>query len=240
MDFIHFDFEEPVTFDGATKACDVLFLLRPPQLADVDRYFKPLVDSAVRNKVQHVVFLSVQGAPDSSFIPHHKIEKLIEESELPFTFLRPAYFMQNFKTTLHGELTKNRRIFLPAGDAEFTLIDVRDIGAVAARVLSNPDQYANRGMDLTTEHRLTFGEMAEQLSEGLGEKITFESPSLLRFFWIKKKEGTPTGYILVLILLHYFPRFQKKPPLSDAVRQVLGRAPITFRQYVRDYAAELV
>ena len=42
--------------------------------------------------------------------------------------------MQNFTTTLRRELVERKRIFLPAGKARFTLIDVRDIGAVAAQV----------------------------------------------------------------------------------------------------------
>ncbi len=51
---------------------------------------------------------------------------------MPCTFLRPAYFMQNFTTTLPSDLVNHQRIYLPAGQAKFT-IDVEDIGDVTAK-----------------------------------------------------------------------------------------------------------
>ena len=183
--FKPFDFENPVTYLTALRQCDTLFLLRPPQLSDVGKYFKPLIDTAREVGVKHIIFLSVQGVEKSTIIPHHKIEKLIVESGIPYTFLRPAYFMQNFTTTLHADLAHKKRIFLPAGTAKFTLIDVRDVGEIAAKIIANPFKYANKTYALTSNEALTFAEMAEKLSRGLGVNITYESPNLWRFFWQK-------------------------------------------------------
>ncbi|MDP5140566.1 MAG: NmrA family NAD(P)-binding protein, partial [Spirosomaceae bacterium] len=91
-----------------------------------------------------------QGAEDNSVIPHHKIERLIIDSGISYTFLRPAYFMQNFTTTLRKELVENNRIFLPAGEAKFTLVDVQDVGKVAAETLLSSDKHVNIGYDLTS------------------------------------------------------------------------------------------
>ena len=92
---IQFDFTNINTFQAALIDIDILFLLRPPQISEVKKFFKPLIDSAVKNGVKHIVFLSVQGVQSSKIIPHHKIEKLIVASKIPYTFLRPAYFMQS-------------------------------------------------------------------------------------------------------------------------------------------------
>lgn len=235
-----FDFIDPFTYGPALHACDILFLLRPPQISDVEQYFAPLIQAAVEAGVRHIVFLSVQGVENSRIIPHHKIEKLIARSGIPYTFLRPAYFMQNFSTTLHHELVTNRRIFLPAGEARFTLIDVRDVGAVAARVLIEPDRHRHQAYDLTAADKLTFGEMAALLSSGLGTTIRYESPGLLRFFMAKRKEGIPVPFILVMIILHYLPRFQKEPPLSQWVEVLTGRSPTTFIQYISDHKQVLL
>ena len=51
---------------------------------------------------------------------------------------------ENFTTTLHNDLVNNKRIYLPAGNAKFTLIDVRDIGAVSAIILTNISQHINK------------------------------------------------------------------------------------------------
>lgn len=90
---IKFDFTDIKTFSSALKNIDLLFLLRPPQISNVKKYFAPLIAIAVKSSVKHIIFLSVQGVEKSKMIPHHKIEKLIVASKIPYTFLRPAYFL---------------------------------------------------------------------------------------------------------------------------------------------------
>ena len=142
--------------------------------------------------------------------------------------------MQNFSTTLRNDLVRHRQIYLPAGKAKFTLIDVRDIGEVAAVVLTNISQHVNRSYELTSDEKLTFKEMAATLSKSLGFEIRFKSPDLLSFFLTKRREKIPTMFILVLIMLHYLPRFQKDPEITDWVEKITGKKPITFEQFVRD------
>ena len=233
VSLVKFDFTDFSTHT-ALKNCDILFLLRPPQIAEVDTYFKPLIENAKENGVKHIVFLSVQGADKNKVIPHAKIEKLIVDSNIPYTFLRPAYFMQNFTTTLRDDLIEKKQIFLPAGNAKFTLIDVADIGKVAAAVLTNSAQHANQAYDLTNDETLTFSEMAAKLSNGLGIKIDYISPNLLRFYWQKRKENLPTIFILVMIMLHYLPRFQKAPITSNWVKKITKKEATTFDEFVQN------
>ena len=77
--------------------------------------------------------------------------------------------------------------------------------------------------------------MANKLSESLRQKISFFLPNLLRFIIRKRKENFPFGYILVLIMLHYLPRFQNIPPISDCVDEITREKPIEFEQFVKDY-----
>jgi uncharacterized protein YbjT (DUF2867 family) len=229
-----FDFTDVDTYQPALDGCDILFLLRPPQIAEVAKYFKPIISTCISAGVKHIVFLSVQGVEKSKIIPHHKIEQLIVASKISYTFLRPAYFMQNFTTTLRKDLVLNRQIYLPAGRAKFTLIDVRDIGSVSAAILTNISSHINKSYELTCNERLNFSEMDTILSDNLGYTVSYKSPNLLSFFLTKKKEKTPTMLILVMIMLHYFPRFQKAPEITDWVQKIIRRNPITFEQFVND------
>jgi uncharacterized protein YbjT (DUF2867 family) len=237
---VRFDFEDAAAQQQALQNFDVLFLLRPPQLADVKKYFAPLIQMAKAAPVRHIVFLSVQGAEDNRFIPHYKIEKAIQASGIPYTFLRPAYFMQNFTTMLRRDLIDKKQIFLPAGNARFALVDVTDIGSVAAHVLTRPEEHRNKAYDLTADEKLTYGEMAAILSKVLQIPIRYVSPGLLQFYRSKRKEGFAIGYILVLIMLHYLPRFQKSPPVSQSIREISGRAPTSFREFVEQNKAQLL
>ena len=234
VNFSLFDFTDVETYKTALGGCEILFLLRPPQISEVEKYFKPLVDTCKKNGVKHIVFLSVQGVEKSKIIPHHKIEKLIVDSKIPYTFLRPAYFMQNFTTTLHDDLVNKKRIYLPAGNAKFTLVDVRDIGAVSATILTNISKHINKSYELTCKVKLTFLEMARILSDILGIEIQYISPNLISFFLTKRKEKTPTMFILVMIMLHYFPRFQKEPETTNWVEKITNRQPTTFEQFIND------
>ena len=231
---IKFDFLEPGTYLEALKMCDILFLLRPPQISGVKKYFKPLIDLAILQKIEHIVFLSVQGVENSNWTPHYKIEKLILKSELPYTFLRPAYFMQNFTTNLREDLVKHNLVFLPAGDSCFTLIDTIDIGKVAAQVINDYLHHKNKAYDLTAKDKLTFKEMTEILSRVLERNIEYQSPSIFRFFIEKSNEKMPFQLIMIMILLHYLPRFNKSPEISPWVKEITEQDPLTFSQFIRE------
>ena len=234
VEVLKFDFEDPATFLGALNNTDILFLLRPPQITNID-CFKPLVEAAKKSNIRHIVFLSVQGVEKSNIIPHHKIEKLIKESKIPYTFLRPAYFMQNFTTTLQKDLVQHQRTYLPAGDIKFTLVDVRDIGSFAAHVICNNTDHINMAYELTCTEKLSFEEMANKMTAVFGISIKYISPNLLAFYLNKRKENMPTGLILVMIMLHYLPRFQKKAQISNSFKLIASRMPITFDKFLVDF-----
>ncbi|WP_338151701.1 hypothetical protein [Listeria grandensis] len=42
--------------------------------------------------------------------------------ELPYTFLRPSFFMQNLNTTHQMDIQKNQDLFIPAGKAKLVLL----------------------------------------------------------------------------------------------------------------------
>jgi len=232
---IQFEFGDDHSVDTALNNCNILFLLRPPQLTDIARYFEPLIASAKKNRVQHIVFLSVQGAEKSSVIPHHKIEKRIKDSGIPYTFIRPAYFMQNFTTTLLEDIVEHHRVYLPAGNAKFTLIDVADVGEVAADILKNPIPHAGKAYALTNQEQLSFEEMTAIIAEETRLPVTYTSPNLLSFFVTERKKGLSTGYIFVLIMLHYLPRFSATPEMTNFVETITGRPATSFRAFIRKH-----
>ncbi|WP_229366021.1 SDR family oxidoreductase [Fibrisoma montanum] len=184
--FVKLDFTDAATFGPALKGVSRLLLVRPPQLADVDKYFKPFIDVVKQKPIRQIVFLSLQGVENNALTPHYKIEKLIVEAGIPYTFLRPSFFMQNLSTTHRDEIRLRNEIFVPAGNGQTSFVDVRDIGAVAALVLtSNGDEHLNKGYELTGSEALTYGEVAELLTKVLGRAITYRNPSVPRFIWQK-------------------------------------------------------
>lgn len=237
--FVYMDFAFPGSFDKALTGVNRVLLVRPPELADVDQYFKPFVDAMKQAGVEQVVFLSLQGVENTPITPHHKIEKIIVEAGLPFVFLRPSFFMQNLSTTHRTEIKDYNEIFVPAGHGRTSFVDVRDVGAVAALVLSSPvTEHLNRGYELTGSEALTYGEVADTLTKVLGRKITYRNPSVVRFVWQKwQKEKTPLGFTLIMVALYTVSKLGKAAGVSDEMERLLKRRPGSFRQFAKDYQA---
>jgi len=235
---VAFDYNDVASQDVALAECDSLFLLRPPQLTGD---FGHLIARARRHGVQHIVFLSVQGAQSNWVIPHHRIEQRLMSGGVPYTFLRPAYFMQNFTSTLHDELARRHRIFLPAGEAQFTLVDVDDVGRAAAAVLKLPGtKHHGQAYTLTSRTPLNFQQMADALTAGLDVPILYVSPSPWRFYRTLSRDGQAPGLILVMLFLHLLPRFTSTPPVTNTVAALTGRAPVEFAEFVAFHRDELL
>lgn len=230
-----FDFLDPATFPAAFAGVDRLFLMRPPALSNVRRDMQPAIDYAARCGVGQVVFLSLVGAERNRLVPHAKIEKLLMASGMPWTMLRCGFFMQNLDTTHRADLVEADDLFIPAGGGRTAFIDARDIGAVAARVLTEPG-HDHQAYNLTGSEALSYGEVAAILSEELGRPITYSDPSALAFARRFRRRGYNRGYIGVMLGIYLTTRLGLAASISPDVERLLGRPPNTMRQYVRDYA----
>ncbi|WP_445735537.1 NmrA family NAD(P)-binding protein [Mariniflexile sp.] len=232
LSFRLFDFEEQNSFDTAFKDIDILFLLRPPHISEVDKYFQPLLKSAKNNGIEKVVFLSVQGAEKSKVIPHNRIERLIKSIGFKYIFVRPSYFMQNLTTTLLPELQKNQTITLPSGQAKFNWIDLKNIGEVSAVLIKSFEKHKNKAYEITGTENKNFQEVSEILSETIGSKFNFKSINPISFYFKKRKDGIENGFAIVMTILHFLPRFQKEPEISDNFNKLTGKKPTTLKEFI--------
>jgi len=232
LNYVLFDFEDSDTFDTTLAGIDKIFLLRPPHISEIDRYFKPLILKIKKNNVNEIVFLSVQGAEKSKVIPHNKIERLITEHGLDYIFLRPSYFMQNLTTTLINDIRTKREIILPSGQAKFNWIDIENVGEVGAILLNKFKDYKNQAFELTGLENESFAKVTSLINNAIENPIRFRNVNFFRFYRIKKKEGMERGMIVVMILLHLLPRFQKEPRISDFYERLIGKKPTDLETFI--------
>lgn len=234
LDYVHFDFLKPETFASAFAGIERVFLVRPPALSNVQRDIAPSIQAAREVGVKQVVFLSLQGVEQNWITPHYKIEQLLRNSGMGWTFLRASFFMQNLSTTHRDEIRESGAITVPVGKAKTSFIDVRDIGAVAARVLSEKG-HENRAYTLTGGETLDYFQAAETMSMILDRRIRYANPSALGFAWGQIANGRPVGFTLVMTMLYTLTRFGNAAEVTSDVHTILQRAPIRFQQYVQDY-----
>jgi uncharacterized protein YbjT (DUF2867 family) len=232
LNYVLFDFDKPETFEPALHGVDSVFLLRPPHISDVKKYFAPLIEKMSEKNVSHVLFLSVQGAEKSKIIPHNKIERLIEDSGISYIFLRPSYFMQNLTDNLLSDIRLKRKILLPAGKAKFNWVDIENISEAAAFLLDDFSEYKNKALEITGYQNENFEYVAELISKAISETFEYKSLNPFRFFFIKKKQGMPAGKIVVMLMLHYLPRFQPEPVISNFYEKLTGKKPTSLEAFV--------
>jgi uncharacterized protein YbjT (DUF2867 family) len=226
-----FDFTDPTSYD-AFEGCDAVFLVRPPEMGRVETGVFPAVDAAERAGVDRVVVLSVLGADRVPVLPHRRIERRVEASSLDYVFLRAAYFMQNL-AAVHAADVRGGELVVPAGNGRVAMVDARDVAAVAARTLV--DAGGRRAFDLTGPFALDFHEVARTLSAVLDSPVEYTRPSFPRFVREMRARGVPTGLTLAMCGVYAPTRLGLTGRVTDDVEAVLGRRPLSFERFARDY-----
>jgi len=75
LDYRDFDFENPQTFDKSLDNIDCIFLLRPPHISDVDKYFKPLIQKIFETGFYLPETKLLHAKPDHDSIKGHSGKK---------------------------------------------------------------------------------------------------------------------------------------------------------------------
>jgi uncharacterized protein YbjT (DUF2867 family) len=241
------DYNKPDSLSAALRGVDKLFLLTPFQ-SNMVELTSNLVNEAKNAGVKYIIKQSVLGADAEQAITpsrlHRQAEKIIEESGIPFTFLRPNFFMQNFVTFYSNFIKTQGAFYVPAGDAKATFVDVRDIAAVAIQALSGShsssknaeSKHIGKAYDITGGEALSYGEAAEILSKGLGKKVNYVNISDEDARKGMRDMGADEWTINSMIELFGVTRAGYLSGISPVVEQVTGKKPITFSQFARDYA----
>lgn len=239
IELVEFEFGKTDTYKAALQGIKKVFLMRPPAISDVKATIFPFVDEAVKAGVEHIVLLSLMGAEQNPVVPHRKLELYLLEKKIPYTFLRPSFFMQNISTTHRDEVRLNNEIFVPAGKGKTSFIDCRDIAEIGAKVLLEPG-HLYKAYELSGNEALSYYDAAEVLSEVLERKIEYKNPGILRFYIRMRQKGIPVAFVLVMIALYSVCRFGWAAKVTNESESLLGRKPITFRQFANDYKSNWI
>lgn len=191
--------------------------------------------------VKRIVRLSAVGAahdaPNRSGRLHALSDRETEQCGLRWTILRPHWFMQNLLDEA-GDIAATGSFSLNLGPARLGMIDARDVGECAARVLlDEPDRHHGRTYTLTGPRSLTFDEVADHLGLALGRSVAYVPVSED----VRRKSllghGVP-GWI-VDMLEEYARAYADGwgDFTTETVAELLGRGPRDVADFARDYAA---
>ena len=226
---VPFAFENEDQVQAALQGVTALYMatINDTTLEDQNR----LVDLAKAAGVQRIVRLSAAGVENSD-APLRKNELYIEASGIPYTILRPTWFMQNYSTGSAASI-QNGVIAEPSGDGKTSFIDTRDIAEVAIAALTQ-DGHRGKAYHLTGGEALNRYQVAELISQAVGFPVKY-TPVTDDEHRAAMQNYIPADYLEFLIMLYGGIREGWTEVVSQDVNQVLGRPPITFAQFAQDY-----
>jgi uncharacterized protein YbjT (DUF2867 family) len=235
---IPFEINDQASMTGALKNGEAFFSLTP-LVENLVAAGSNAIRAAKEAGIRKIVRMSAQSASPDAAIQlgrwHYAVEKAVEDSGVPFTILRPANFMQNYLTYGTPETINGQSAFYaPMGDAKISVIDTRDISAVAARVLIETGHEGKR-YDLTGGESLSNQEIAQILSKALGRKISYVNIPAAKAKEAMAKSGMPAWLVAMLSELNAFGAAGNLAAVKPDTGLILKRKPIAFSQFVQDH-----
>jgi len=237
VDVVKFDFTKKETFKDALDHVDRVFLMRPPHLGKPQDLY-PFIDAMTLQKIKLVSFLSLMGVENNTIPPHHKIEKYLEKTGMPYAHIRPGFFMQNVSGIHSVEIKEQNKIFIPAGKSKTSFIDAADIGLSIATLLHDPEKYRNTAHTITGLEALDYDQVAEILSKVTGRKITYAKPGYLKYrnHYINVR-GLDKGYVNVTVALYFMTRMGTAKEVTHEFYDLTGKMPRSFEDFARENRA---
>jgi len=233
VEVVYVNVDDPAAIADAFAGVDRLFLVTPED--DEVARGRRIVDAARRAGVARIVKLSAIGVERDESSGHRIVERYIEESDIPYTHLRPNWFMQNFSTFMAADIQARGAIFVPAGRGKTSFVDTRDIAAVALRALT-ADGHAGKAYTLTGGVALDHAAVAAILARAAGRAIAYPDPSPDEWRAAMAGAGMSPAAVDGMVDLYGMIRAGMTASVSPDVETVLGRAPIAFERFADDYA----
>jgi uncharacterized protein YbjT (DUF2867 family) len=159
----------------AMEGVEKVFLLSSPH-PDAVHWHRNAIDAARRTGVQLLVRSSIIGADRESaaeFVSAHTTcDRYLADSGLPHAIVRPNLFLQNIPESTIPSVDASGNFYANAGEARLSMVDTRDVAAVAAAVLTEPG-HVGAHYDVTGPEALSYSDVAVKLTTAMGRPISY-------------------------------------------------------------------
>lgn len=234
VEIVELDYRDAATFDAAVQWADRIFLQPPAFDPDAYETLAPLLDWAVQAGTGHVVLASAMGMEVRDDLPLRRLEKHVESLGVQWTFLRPNFYMQNFGEGFLGDrIRRTGRFSLPVEDVGVSIVDGRDVAAVAAMALTS-DEHAGEAYTLTGPEALTHEEIAAVISAVSGREVVFEPCTDQEMLGWLTGAGWRPDVAGMVIALYQSVRAGVRADVTADATSVLGRSAHAFQHYAAE------
>jgi uncharacterized protein YbjT (DUF2867 family) len=233
---------DPDVLARAVHGADAIYHVGPTLSPSERAVGFAIIDAAVAAGVRHFVMSSVLHAITTDLV-QHEIKRDIEEhllsSGLDFTILQPANYMLAHRLKPAFE----RGVFELTWslDRKQSLVEIGDIAAVAALILSDLERHVGATYELASPGRYTAYELADIIASVVGKPITAGEIDVDTFAGRMFGNIDPREREYRLRAMHAISaRYSNNDFVGNpnVLTWLLGRAPTTWEQFVRAHYFE--
>ncbi len=177
IEIAHGDYEDKASLLRALEDVYGVFSVQPYENgAEAEiKQGMALIDAAHNSEISHFVYSSVGSADQNTGIPHFeskwKIEEHLRGTGMPYTILRPVFFMENW-LQMKPAIDQGKLMLPLTPETILQQVAVDDIGAFAAMAFEHPGKWHGTATDLAGDE--SFVDQIAQTLQASYSQISWE------------------------------------------------------------------
>jgi len=229
------DMRSSNTLAEATRGVSGIYHICSNMNPDEVQTGRAMISASKSAKVAHFVFHSVLH-PQAETMPHHwnklRVEEALLESQLSYTILQPASYMQNILANWRDIVERGVYSVPYSVEARMSTVDLDDVAEAAANVLSEPG-HVGATYELAGPEALTQTQTAAVLSKQLGREVRAERISVED--WRRRALNSGLGPYQIDTLIRMFEYYDRHGFWGNprVLTDLIHRSPTKFEEFVR-------
>ncbi|SEK66829.1 SDR family oxidoreductase [Rhodococcus maanshanensis] len=193
------DYADRPALESALAGVDKLLLISGSEIGRRIPQHTNIIEAAKAAGVAFVAYTSVLDAANSALIlaqEHKATEELLAASGIDHALLRNGWYWENYTNDLAG--TVERGVLAGAAGAGRVAAAARADYADAAAAVLLADGQTGRVYELGGDQRLTYSELAQQISEVAGAPVEYQDLAQEQYQSILEGAGLPAPIAAML------------------------------------------
>ncbi|MCC5793663.1 MAG: SDR family NAD(P)-dependent oxidoreductase [Chromatiales bacterium] len=182
---------------------------------------------------------AIRGTSSPIPLAHIAAEDAMMASGMAWTFVRPSFYMQNFRSS-PATCRQTGKLSMPMGKGTVALTSTEDAGDFIAHILTdgNPAQHHGQCYDITgPDPVMNFHDIAKAIGEVIGQEVVYDDcdpaafQEAIRPFHKNQWHSDAVARLFAEIADDSTPGHK-----TDTFQKIMGRPGISLREYLKSVA----